>query len=259
MTHTNIHYVSALIYSSQDTVGIQGRLEWFRPLLTTGLPMTLFVDSHYYKALFASPWFHAADHPDLNVIPWELEHSETWRLCCSGETTLPENRNPKKDNVFFMALMNAKTELVARVAAEATAPFIAFLDAGIGKIFRRPAESFARLRGARIRKGVSGMLVPGCWAPAPASRETLAKKICWTFCGGFFVVPREEAAGLAKAAMNALSDFVANGKLTWEVNVWVHMMCLANAPTVNWFKADHDDSMTAIPEEYLEIGDRPPG
>lgn len=73
------------------------------------------------------------------------------------------------------------------------------------------------------------------------------------------MVPREEAAGLAKAAMNALSDFVANGKLTWEVNVWVHMMCLANAPTVNWFKADHDDSMTAIPEEYLEIGDRPPG
>ena len=251
MAKTNIHYVSMLVYSPTDPCDVNSRLEWLKSLIETQVPLTLFIDSHYYDSLTQSTWFHAASHPDLTLAPWSLEDSGTWKLC-AGDLTPPDNRNTGKDSKFFLALMNAKTELVGRVAEKSAAPFVAFVDAGIRKVFKTPEESFERLRNLRIRPDLSGTLIPGCWPPTPWSQDSLAKRICWTFCGGFFVVPAAEASNLAAKARGALETFVASGRLTWEVNVWVHMMCLRDSPEINWFQADHNDRMTMIPAEYLD-------
>jgi hypothetical protein len=127
------------------------------------------------------------------------------------------------------------------------------VDAGIRKVFKNPEESFERFRNLRIRRDLSGLLIPGCWPPVPWSQDSLAKKICWIFCGGFFIVPSAEGKNLAEKARGALQSFVDSGRLTWEVNVWLHMMCLRNSPEINWFQADHNDRMTMIPGEYLEV------
>lgn len=241
-----------LIKCPTDPCRFEDRLEWLRPFIESGVRLTLFLDSQYYEALLAAPWFRVANHPDLKLVTWSLESSETWRICGSKELALPADRNDGKDSSFYMKLINAKVELAGLVAAETDAPFVAFLDAGIRKVFRNPEESFSRLRNLRMRADLSGTVVPGCWPPEPWSQEKLARKVCWIFCGGFFVTPRGEAGRLAARAAAALESFVASGRLTWEVNVWVHMMCLRDSPEIHWFAADHNDRMTMVPAEYLE-------
>jgi hypothetical protein len=267
---TNVQYVSYLVYNPDDPCSIEQRLTWLKALLDARLPLVLFACPRYRAALEArAAEFLPADHPDLVVVPWHLTDSVTWgRVAAAGEWTplqLPEARNEKKDTLFFMTLMNAKTELVARVAATTERPYVAFLDAGIAKIFWEPEASFRRLRKLRLREGGLGdlMLLPGCWEPPRLGErpptEQLARQISWVFCGGFFVVNRGAAERVAAAARNALLGFLMAGRMTWEVNVWVQM--LAARPLsfeVAWFKADHDDRMTMIPAQYWAGGAVPP-
>jgi hypothetical protein len=248
----NVLYVSVLVYNPSDPNTIEMRLGWFRPLLESRIPLVLFIDARYQEALEAVEWFSEGIHPDVRMIPWELDDSETWRLCREySPLQLPESRNGAKDTEFFMTLMNAKTELVAAAAGlEMEWPFVAFLDAGIAKIFKDVEGSFRRLRDLEIRRGFSGMLLPGCWEPAGVRMDVLAGKICWMFCGGFFVIPRGEVMGVEKVARMALREFLERGRLTWEVNVWVWMRELPGAPVMRWFSADHNDRMTIVPSEY---------
>lgn len=250
----NVHYVSVLVYNPTDPSPIEKRLEWLRGLLAARLSLTLFIDLAFHARLVDCPWFQVGDHPELRMIPWSLEASETWARCVGAapmnSLKLPEERNVGKDTEFFLALMNAKMELVAAVAEEVTAPFVAFLDAGIGKIFKDPGASFGRLKSLEIREDFSGVLVPGCWTPGPVSLENLSRKICWMYCGGFFLIPRAEAAGAAQAAARALQAFLSRGCLTWEVNVWVHMATIEGAPAMKWFAADHNDTMTMVPAHF---------
>ena len=251
----NVHYVSVLVYNITDPYQTEQRLEWLKGLLEARLPLTLFIDMDYHERLISTWWFQVGDHPELRMIPWSLEESETWARCVAASPnrslTLPEERNRGKDTEFFMALMNAKMELVARVAEEVGEPFVAFLDAGIGKIFRDPVGSLGRLKNLEIREDFSGVLVPGCWQPGPVALEDLSQKICWMYCGGFFLVPRLEAAATAAAGARALRAFLEEGRITWEVNVWVHMTSMEGSPAMHWFAADHNDRIIKIPESFF--------
>jgi hypothetical protein len=110
-----------------------------------------------------------------------------------------------------------------------------------------------------MREDFTGVAVPGCWSMGLVSPEELARRICWIFCGGFFVVRRKEAANLFEAATVALDHFLRKGQITWEVNVWVHMLRVPGAPKMKWFAADHNDRMTMIPSEWREFDAKPPG
>lgn len=258
---TNVHFVSALVYNPSDPIEPAKRLEWLRILLSAHLPLTLFVDDLFKRAVEGAPWFSSADHPELELVEWSLHDSETGRRCldAAAQLALPETRNEGKDGEFFMMLMNAKVELVAGARTRTDKPFIAFLDAGIVKIFKDVERSLGRLKGLRMKEDFTGVAVPGCWSIGLVSPEELARKICWIFCGGFFVVRREEAGNLFEAATAALDHFLGKGQITWEVNVWVHMLRVPGAPKMKWFAADHNDRMTMIPSEWQEFETKPPG
>lgn len=252
--YTNIHYVSMLVYNDTDINEPNKRIEWLRILLSAKLPMTIFMDTTYRKILEESEWFSTANHPHLRIIDWSLEDSGVWKECESVSLRVPEIRNEAKDGAFFLKLMNAKVELVARVAAEeGSETFVGFLDAGIVKIFKDVEGSLQRLKELRIREEVEGVVIPGCWVPKIVSPEILVQKICWVFCGGFFVMKREEAKRFFQGAFEAFRDLVKRGWLTWEVNVWVHMQTFTGVPALYWFEADHNDRMTMIPEKWREI------
>jgi len=258
---SKVHYVSVLAYNSADLYPVEKRLEWLRPLLKAKLPLTLFIDAKYEAALKAIGWYSGVIHPDLHLVPWEIHDSEVWELCLvyapTGSLELPDIRNMGKDTEFFMALMNMKAELVARVARSSEEEYLAFLDAGIAKIFKDVEGSFRRLRELRVRKDLSGVVIPGCWQPVSRSVEELARKICWIYCGGFFLVGRKEAEAFDLSARMALKEFLRVGRITWEVNVWVRLLEMPEAPKLHWFAADHDDRMTMVPEEFLWVN--PPG
>ena len=249
---TNVHYVSVLVYNPLDVIPPMKRLELLLTLLRAKLPMTLFIDHTYYEALTDDSFSSDTIHPDLRLVLLSLEDTEVWKRCQeAGVLKLPEVRNELKDGEFFMKLMNLKSELVARVSKEVDSPFVGFLDAGIVKVFKDVEGSLGRLKNLRMRDGFRGVAVPGCWPVVRTDPEILAKRICWIFCGGFFVVAREDAESFSRAALDALSYFLKEKRLTWEVNVWVHMLQDPEAPEMKWFVADHDDRMTMFPAEFL--------
>jgi len=257
---TNIHYVSVLVHHSSDHTTLDARLDWLCPLLKAKLPLTLFIDVRYYTALTNSDYYSSLIHDDLELVIWNLEESNTWKKCMShrpmGSFQLPHTRNLEKDCEFFMLIMNAKTELVARVAKQTGRPYVAYLDAGIKKIFSDVDMTFNRLKNMELRSDVSGLIIPGCWDKDCFSVEQLCEKIYWVYCGGFFVIPTQEADSLYIYTQKALEEFLTIGFLTWEVNVWVRLITYEGAPKINWFRAGHNDTMTMIPSNYLVQPDK---
>ena len=264
---TNVHYISVLVYNPSDPISPEKRLAWLNKLFAYGpFPMTLFADDLYRRQI------SVADHPGLTIVPWHTTDSEVWRRAREGGggeggTTplrLPMRRNEAKDTEFFMLLMHTKAELVAAVASAEQqhfasqsakqTPFLAFIDAGIAKIFGNVEASVQRLRTLRLsaEKIGSSILVPGCWEPKPYPFELLANQINWTFCGGLFFLQRETAQRFWEAQLRALTLFFAKGQITWEVNTWVQMLRDTEAPSFAWFPADHNDSMSVIPQEFQE-------
>jgi hypothetical protein len=264
MPETNVTFVTMLTYNPEDRIPPIQRLDWLRPLFASKVPLHLFVDS-YFEGLLD----HISDsfHPDLHIRPWRIEDSATWKLCqvYSGPAPLrlPTSRFTQKDSSYFLTLMHTKAELVATIAAEElaeevegrpSAPFLAFIDAGIHKIFKEPEESWNRLASLRLRKGWHGALLPGCWQPAQRGFQELADRINWSFCGGFFVVPTEDATAFWGRQTEALLKFLERGFITWEVNTWVYSLSLPNPSNFqfHWFEADHNDRMTMVPADKLE-------
>jgi hypothetical protein len=214
--------------------------------------MTLYADLYYASQI------SVADHPGLSVIPWSLSDSRVAAAAGAIPLQLPQHRNAVKDTEFFMTLMHCKAELLAMASSQAAAgpaaEFYAFLDAGIVKIFRNPATSVQALRDLRVSAAAlkGRVLVPGCWAPCTHTFEALASRICWVFCGGFFVVEAATAPLFEAAQGRALQAFLDAGRMTWEVNTWVQMLRDEAAPEFAWFSADHNDTMvTAVPQEFV--------
>jgi hypothetical protein len=257
---TNVQYVSCLVHAHEDHCTFEQRLGWLLPLLSARLPLVLYACPKYTEAIRTRADFQRVDHPDFELRSWRLCDSETWlRVANAGELfpiLLPESRNTGKDTQFFLTLMNAKTELVAQAAQDTSHPFVAFLDAGIAKVFRDPAGSFERLRTLQIRETVrDAVILPGCWRPPPGWRsqpsfQELADRIDWTFCGGFFVLRVGDAEAFYRQTQSALMAFLLVGRLTWEVNVWVQMLSHPGQIRVQWFRADHDDRMTMVPDTF---------
>jgi hypothetical protein len=224
--------------------------------------MTLYVDAFY------APQISVMDHPGLTLVPWSITDSDTYhairgRVDTSYPLELPRYRNEAKDTQFFMTLMHCKAELVARTMGAHSAPgvpggptpspFYAFLDAGIVKICKDVAGCVERLRTLQpSAAALAGrVLVPGCWIPCTHSFESLSAQICWVFCGGFFVMEAGTASSFQAAQRRALQHFLDVGRLTWEVNTWVHMLRDEAAPPFAWFAADHNDRMLTVPAEFL--------
>lgn len=236
--------VTFLFHSRRSSVSAAGRLELLEELFASGIPLVLYMDAWYRERL--DPEIVPAH---VTVAPLELEETETWQLVAAQgrRLRLPASRNPGKDTTRFLAMMNAKTELVARAVLDGlvTTPCTGFVDAGIAKILDDPEASLARVREADLDR-LDRVLVPGCWEPRERSFDELVDEVDWTFCGGLVLMPSDLALSFAGACFGALGEFLERGRLAWEVNVWA-WLAQEYPGYFMWFKADHDDRMTMIP------------
>ena len=250
----NVTYVSMMVYNPEDPSPPIQRIKWLLTLLDAKLPLVLYVCAFYRKLL--------GNHPFLNttVVDLDLEATEIMRHVRGAEQRvapnplkLPEHRNAKKDTVFFCGLMGVKTELVARAVRDGLVrtPFVAFLDASIAKVLREPIRSLGELRDLSVSGTLTVPLIPGCRVPAAPwpGREELASRICWMFCGGFFLLPAAKAMEWHVRCREGLLEFLREGRITWEVNVWAAVV--SETPgLVAWFLADHDERMLRIPDTW---------
>ncbi len=171
---------------------------------------------------------------------------------CMGAGRLPQNRNAEKDTREFMALMNAKLDMMVK-AMDYIPPqttHLAWIDAGIWKIVKDQGRGAkAMVNHGNVAWPMHKVCIPGCWA-APTAPSSDA--ICWRFCGGFLVVPVALMGPFYKAVRSVLESWLTGGHVAWEVNIWAALEWQEEA-WFTWWGADHNESMLETPSFLATI------
>jgi hypothetical protein len=246
----NVTYVSFLLRSHTDPVEPMQRIEWLKPLWTLNINLILIVDKFFMGLLSANSF-----PKGVRLLLAEKDEFDTYkRIQEASRLRLPTHRNQAKDTLEYMAIQNLKPELLVKALQLGIyTPYMAYIDAGISKIFRNP-DTIRRLETFQFHN-IPMVLMPGChpMPEDPPSIHILSDRINWTFCGGFFVVPSTKVKILYEKHRAALEKFLEQGCLAWEVNVWTsYLPHWETKSQVVWYPADHNDSMlTAVPSSQV--------
>lgn len=173
----------------------------------------------------------------------------------NGMLQLPANRNINKDTYKYMILINSKVEYLYK--ATINNPFntehFAWIDFGIFHIIKGSIEKTqCRLyQIATTSYKIGSLIIPGCWNKEYAVKYNLYNNINWRFCGGFLLGSNYEIHRFYKLYLTQLKIFLDMYKtLVWEVNFWLWLELEAQI-TVDWYLADHNDSMLDIPSDFV--------
>jgi hypothetical protein len=239
---SNITYVSCLVALPDDRISIEQRLTWLQPLLDCSFNLVLFVDHTYAE--------HVKDTANITTKLIDVETLETFKSIRAANPRLPLVRNETKDTVNFMALMNSKAELLVRAKPFVKTPYVAYIDAGISKVFKEPA-TLKRLETLQVHN-IPLVLMPGCHPIKEVeSFPFLWKGIHWMLSGGFFVVPMTCVDEFYELHAAALQKFLDIDAVTWEVNVWASFAHKVSERIV-WYMGLHTDEMIlGIPERVI--------
>jgi len=221
------------LYQNPDS--FQKYLDLFTPLGNSGLAILLFVDPSDVERFVHLP-------STVQVVGLSLTDLELHQIAMNYDRELPAGRTPSKDTKEFFALMNSKIEFVKK-ASEMLPEVNQFLwiDFGILKIVKNTERFLSKLEEIETKVFVK-MAFPGCWS---AGRYFTVDSINWRFCGGFFVMPRAHLLNFFQHSKNVLTDFCtqAQYKLTWETNVWNIIELFAERDNIDWYFADHNDTI----------------
>lgn len=220
-------------------------LALFYDLALSGLPILLFTD----PALV--PKFRIFSHlPTLQIIPLPLTDLHCYQQAISYQGALPAHRTPEKDTKEFYALMNSKMEFIHRALHYTQDETLLWIDYGILKIVKNQERFLNKLREVNQVR-FTKLTIPGCWS---FGRALNVESIHWRFCGGFFVMPRHLVTLFYEHSRNVLKDFctLPQYKLTWETNVWTVIEGCAERDKIDWYFADHNDTILLNIQEHLD-------
>ena len=234
---SNITYVTCLVAMRDDRVSVEERLKWIQPLLDCSLNLLIFTDETYAP--------HLSGQPQVKLL--DVESLETFKSVRTANPKLPLVRNETKDTLNFLALMNSKPELLLLAKPFVSTPYVAYIDAGISKVFKEPG-TLKSLEALQVHN-IPLVLMPGCHPIREVeSFPFLWKGIHWMLSGGFFVVPTMCISEFYELHAEALQKFLNVGAITWEVNVWASFFHRVSDRVV-WYLGLHtDDMVLAIPD-----------
>lgn len=217
----------------------------FYDLAVSGLPILLFTDPALVPKfrIFSSLL-------NIKVIPVPLQEFVLYQLAMSYQGALPVNRTPQKDTKEFYALMNTKMEFIHKAMEHTTDETLIWIDYGILKIVKNQERFLNKLQEVNETQ-FHKLTIPGCWG---FGRTLHVDSIHWRFCGGFFVMPRHLSSLFYEHSRNVLKDFctLPQYKLTWETNVWTVIESCAERSKIDWYFADHNDTIVLNIQELLE-------
>lgn len=200
----------------------------FLQLADTGVHIVLFLDRKAEWVSFP---------PNVRVIQTQLE--DTWvGKNIPVDAILPPSRSPP-DTREYMMIINSKPEFVLR-ASEINpwnTDWFAWIDFGIGHVFRDPVRTYERIR-TLVPPTTPCIRTAGIWSHIP---EDLFHGVCWRFAGGFFLIHKTQIEKFHEAAQASILRSLP--KFAWEVNIWADVE--RNGMDLGWFRADHND--TVIP------------
>lgn len=200
----------------------------------SGVPIILFTDPLLVKKFRIFP-------PSVKVIGMPLDLFELYSIGKTYNGELPINRSHTKDTKEFYSLMNTKIEFILRASEMCEDTNFIWIDFGILKIIKNTDRFINKLKSIN-EMSFDKITIPGCWA---MGRTFSVEEVNWRFCGGFFVIPRKHIQTFFEHSRNVLKDFcnLPLYKLTWETNVWNIVEYFACKDIIQWFFADHNDSI----------------
>jgi len=162
----SLTYVTAFlkIYNTDVVIGrtLAYRLDAAESLLTSNVPLVIFVSSCYLEIVKAL----CKGRTGVIFYTVEMEELETYALLKSFQEKIPAHRNHEKDTFEYITLMNAKAELVSRVAQENPfgTPQFAWADFCLFHIFQNTFVNQRKLEllcNATLKPEHS-LVIPGC-------------------------------------------------------------------------------------------------
>lgn len=206
----------------------------FYDLAISGIPIIVFTDPSLISKFRIFP-------SSVTVIGVPLEIFELYSLAMKYNGELPSGRTPAKDTKEFYSIMNTKIEFILRALDLCEDDTLIWIDFGILKIVKNKERFINKLRLINNTK-FNKITMPGCWS---YGRQHSVDQVHWRFCGGFFAIPRQYVATFYQHSKNVLTDFCSmpQYKLTWETNVWSIIEMYAAKDIIDWYFADHDDSI----------------
>lgn len=239
----NIVYTSALynIYGNPKFSEILSKnVEW---LLSSNLKIFLYVDEFFYKItqnLKISDNITIILKPLSNLIIYN-------KIMLTDQLQLPGYRNIDKDTKEYMALMNNKIEFIKYTKDIVKTRYVTWIDAGITKMFKNRDNCFNKLKNLNIEK-LTNILQPGCYE-RNLTFEQLNNNVWWCFLGCFFICNVNVIEDFYEKSLISIDKFMSKNKITWEVNIWIDIS-QNNPKLFTKYYADHNDSLTEIPNEY---------
>lgn len=217
----------------------------FYDLGISGIPITIFVDpSMVYKfRIFPST---------VTVIGLPLADCELYSIAMRYNRELPVHRTPQKDTKEFFALMNSKMEFLRRASfLHCNCKTFAWIDFGILKIVKDTVAFIEKLRQLDTHV-FTKVTIPGCWG---FGRTFTVEQIHWRFCGGFLIMPMKHVERFYQHSKGVLTDFCTQQiyKLTWETNVWTVIESCAERDNIEWYMADHNDSIVMNVDSVVSL------
>lgn len=200
----------------------------------SGIPIILFTDPSLVYKFRILP-------SSVKIIGIPLKLFELYSLSQSYTGELPIKRSHIKDTKEFFGLMNTKIEFILRASEICEDDTYIWVDFGILKIIKNSEHFINKLKSIN-EKIFDKITIPGCWE---FGRGFTVEEVNWRFCGGFFVIPKKHILPFFNHSKNVLNDFCTLPiyKLTWETNVWNIIEMCAFKDNIQWYLADHNDSI----------------
>jgi hypothetical protein len=222
------------IYNNPDK--LQYYVDLFKDIANSGLSIIVFTDPSL-EHLFA-------DIPE-NVIVYaeSLRYFVLYSVAMSYTGELPATRNHSKDTQEFLALMNTKVEFMRKAFSIVNCEDDTYIwiDFGILKIITDRDAFITKLRIANAHK-FDKITIPGCWNYGHAVDYD---NVNWRFCGGVIIIPYSKLISFYEKSCRCLLKVcnTPDRKLTWETNIWHLLEIEGERDNIDWYFADHNDSI----------------
>ena len=205
-------------------------MQYFSDLGNSGIPVILFTDPSLASRF---------NFPYVTVISVPLETFELYSIGMKYNGELPSNRNLIKDIKEYLSLMNTKIEFVKKAAELVEVDTFIWVDFAIFKLIKNKDDFIKKIKLTNEKK-YTNMAIPGCWNfGTPFSYDS----VNWRFCGTLFIIPRHHIDTFYNHSKKVVIDFCTQYKLTWEVNIWNIIEYYAAKDIIDWYFADHNDSL----------------
>ena len=242
----NITYVTALYdIQTPDTrshASLTQRIEYLKELFLLNIQTVAFLDPSYESLIDASVY------TNVKFIYRELKSFSIYKDLMESDLQLPTSRNTGKDTKEFLSLMNTKIDFVREAKEFCETDYIAWIDGSIYHIVNNKERVKEKLEEAWKRD--VNVCIPGpnrIQENQTIPFDSLAYRIHWIFCGGFFVCKKIYVDTFYRKTIEVLDTWKEKKCLTWEVNLWIDIF-QRDRSSIFWVYGDHNDSMLLINE-----------